>query len=263
MIRWIGLWSTALILSGCVQSQAPQPRASPNPPLAAASPGLPENRSNPKTLKLRLTLDSPADLKVREGDFVSKDQVLSVRASAQAALLSQKWQLESQLAQLRKRPDLARPVPSYSEAQAQMEVAHIKVEQAQQAITYFKATSPYTSLAWLTLPLVAERAKLKELESGLIQAQMELKLMVAHLQQAKDQHQQALYQDKIQQDTSLEQAQTLILLSEINKKLTTLGVVRSPYNGAVKKVKWLGQVNQELQIELTLAVQDISDKQDV
>jgi hypothetical protein len=67
MIRWIGLWSTALILSGCVQSQAPQPRASPSPQLATASPRLPKNRSNPKTLKLRLTLDTPADLKVREG----------------------------------------------------------------------------------------------------------------------------------------------------------------------------------------------------
>ncbi|NCJ07402.1 hypothetical protein GS597_12965 [Synechococcales cyanobacterium C] len=32
----------------------------------------------------------------------------------------------------------------------------------------------------------------------------------------------------------------------------------SPYEGTVKKIKWLNQVNQELTVEITLATQELA-----
>jgi hypothetical protein len=34
-----------------------------------------------------------------------------------------------------------------------------------------------------------------------------------------------------------------------------VGVVRSPYDGIVKKIKWVEQADRELQVELILIVQ--------
>jgi hypothetical protein len=52
----------------------------------------------------------------------------------------------------------------------------------------------------------------------------------------------------------IQQAQILTQLNDIKAKLATQGVVRSGYDGVVKKLKWLGQADQELQVELSVAV---------
>jgi hypothetical protein len=55
-------------------------------------------------------------------------------------------------------------------------------------------------------------------------------------------------------DTSLQQAQILTQLSTVEAELGSLGVVRSPCDGTVKKIKWVSQNDQQLMVELTLAV---------
>lgn len=44
-------------------------------------------------------------------------------------------------------------------------------------------------------------------------------------------------------------------IREIEKQLDTLGVVRSPYRGHIKSMKWLGQTDQDLQVELSVIVE--------
>jgi hypothetical protein len=207
---------------------------------------------------LKLTLDSPADLKVQQGDEVKIGQMLSDRASTRATLFKQKRQLESQLAQLRNSSHPIRPSPSYAQEQAQIEVALIKMAQAKLAIQAFWANSPYTEAAWEQLPLATEKGKLEVLNSDLVKAQVEFKIATAQLQDARDKYRQTLYDDRVQRDTTPEQARILMQLREIETQLAGLGMVRSPYPGTIKKVKWLGQTDQQLQVELTLAIH--SDK---
>jgi hypothetical protein len=53
---------------------------------------------------------------------------------------------------------------------------------------------------------------------------------------------------------ALQQVLLMSQLKEIEAKLDDVGVVRSSHNSAVKKIKWSGQVNQELMVEVTLTV---------
>jgi hypothetical protein len=54
------------------------------------------------------------------------------------------------------------------------------------------------------------------------------------------------------QDNSLQQVVLMSQIREIEGKLNEVGVVRSPYDGTVKKIKWLCQINRELMVELTI-----------
>ena len=53
----------------------------------------------------------------------------------------------------------------------------------------------------------------------------------------------------VRQDTSVQQEELLRRITEIEEKLGVGGVVRSPYAGVIKAIKWLGQTNQELKEE--------------
>jgi multidrug resistance efflux pump len=137
--------------------------------------------------------------------------------------------------------------------QARIEVAKLKVTQAQRAIANFWASSLFTQTAWNWLPLMEERAKLATLEAQLGQALVDYKLTVAQLQEAKEAYQLEIYKDRRQQDASHQQEQVLAQLKEVEGKLAHLEV-RSPYGGTIKKSNWLGQTNQELLVEATIAV---------
>ena len=136
------------------------------------------------------------------------------------------------------------------------------VEQALAAITRFQANSPWTDYARGVLPL-AEDTELAVLEERYQQEQAKLAIAMAHLQAAKAQRQ------VVQQDTSVQQGELLRQITEVEEKLGLVGVVRSPYGGAVKSLKWLEQTDQELQVELNLSIisqenqQIHSDKQSV
>jgi endonuclease YncB( thermonuclease family) len=208
-------------------------------------------------------LDSPTDLKVVQGQTVVKEQILSDRSSARGSLTTQRQVLLLKLEQL-KQPkttsssSFGSTEVTYAEEHAKIAQAKLEVEQANKASAQFLADSPWTDYAREYLNQRSEKEKLAQLEATQEQKQAALNLAIAQLQAAKEKHQQEVYKKQSQKDTSLEQAQVVTGLKSIESELALLGIVRSPYAGAIKKIKWLGQSDSELVAELTMAVDSLA-----
>jgi hypothetical protein len=237
-----------LLLVGCAQPQVSEGNAE---PIMAVSPTVvprpvPQQRNKPRRLKLRLTLDQPGDLKVKVGDSVSKGQVISERSSTRAKLIQEREALQRQLKQAQSQM----VTPSYAVEKAEVEQARLQVKQARVAISRFNANSPWTDHAYRVLPL-PEEERLSQLEAEYHEAQGELVLAVAKLQVAK----QNLSNES---DTPLQRTALLEKLQAVEAKVSMLGVVEAPYDGLIKAIRWLGQTNQELEVEITLSVVSVN-----
>lgn len=231
----------ALLLVGCSQPQIENKDA--EPIVAVASPvvsRLPQGR-HPRRFKLRLTLDRPEDLRVKVNDLVVKGQVVSQRSVVRARLMQERKHLHRQLNQHRYRS----AHPSYAVEQAEVEQARLKVKRAKEAIAHFDTDSPWTDYARQILPL-ADSAQLGTLEAEFQEAKGELAIAVAKRQKAQQQRSEIV----AQRSKWLSQVRT------IEEQLNSIGVVRSPYSGVVKAIKWLGQIDQEIQVELTLVFRE-------
>jgi hypothetical protein len=208
----------------------------------------PRNNSVPRELKLKLTLDAPTDLKVKQDDRIRKGQVISDRASVRRQLEQQRQAIRLKLAHL----NPASIIPGSSAVEeAKVRQAQVKVQQAREAIALFKTNAPWTDYAWASLPLYKESAQISQLATKVQDAEAEFDLTVAELRVAREKKPVGTRG----QDNSLQQVFLMSQLREIEGKLNEVGVVRSPYDGTVKKIKWSGQVNQELTVEVTMTVQ--------
>jgi hypothetical protein len=240
----------ALLLVGCAQ---PQVSDGDSEPIVAVSPTVaprpaPQQQGTPRRLKLRLTLDRPENLKVKVGDGIVKGQVISDRrwpfgdhhTSTRTKLTREREALQQQLKQLQ----VQVTIPSYAVEKAEVEQARLRVKLAKVAIANFHADSPWTDYARQVLPL-SESTQLGELEAGYQEAKGELAIAIAKFQKAQR-------QGAMKGDSSGRQGELLGKMRELERQLDE--VVRSPYAGVVKKIKWLGQVNQELGVELSLEI---------
>ena len=140
---------------------------------------------------------------------------------------------------------------SYAVEQAEVEQAKLFVEQARGAIANFHDDSPWTDYARQVL-ILPDHSQLRALESEYQEAKGDLTIAVAKLQEAQQ-------QKAGQPDVSAKWAELLGKIREIEKQLDALGVVRSPYAGIIKKIKWLGQTEQDLLTEVTII--SIPDKE--
>lgn len=117
-----------------VQSPTPRPAASP-----AKQSGL------PRLLKVGLSLSSPKDIKVRQGDMVAAGDVLADRAEERSRLTAQHQELVLALGRIQARtittPPAPAPIPtvkglpptSYAEEEAAIRAAATYVQQAERA----------------------------------------------------------------------------------------------------------------------------------
>jgi len=256
---------TLMLLAGCskstvnISSGATEVASASQPMPTPTLTRIATKTNTPRTLKLKLTLDTPADLKVVQGQTVIKGQILSDRSSARERLATQRQVLLLRLEQLKqlkssKSVTQGSTEVSYAEEHAKIDQAKLEVEQAQNAIAQFLADSPWTDYAREQLNQRSEKEKLAELNNILQQKKASLNLAIAQLQAAKEKHREELYKKQPHKDTSLEQAQINTQLSSVETELARLGVVRSPYGGTIKKIKWVGQTDQELVAELTITV---------
>lgn len=244
MRRWLIL--IAVFLTGC-NSVSSLPTSTPVPVVEPTP--LIKHRTNlvPRELKLKLTLDDPADLKVKQGDHISRGQVLSDRTSARKQLEQQRQTIRLKLEHLNASAGSgSRPVSGVVE-QAKVRQAQVRVEQARKAIAQFKTHSPWTDYAFAALPLHRESVQVSQLETKVREAETELDLAMAELQAARE-------KKPASQDTSLQQVLLMSQLKDVEARMDGAGVVRSPYAGTIKKIKWLGQTGQELLVEATIAV---------
>jgi hypothetical protein len=152
----------AVFLTGC-NSMSRMP-VSPPLPVVEPTPSI-NRRTNliPRELKLKLTLDDPADLKVKPGDSVSQGQVIGDRTSARKTLEQKRQAIRLKLEHLNASAGTgSRPV-SYAVEQARVHQAQVLVRQAREAIALFKTNSPWTDYAWASLPLYKESTQVSQL----------------------------------------------------------------------------------------------------
>jgi hypothetical protein len=237
-----------VFLSGCNSMSQVSP--SPSVPMVEPTPVI-SRRTNlvPRELKLKLTLDGPADLKVKQGDLIQKGQILSDRTSSRKQLEQKRQAIRLKLEHLNASAGAGSRPNSYAVEQARVHQAQVRVQQAREAIALFKAHSPWTDYAWASLPLYKESTQVSQLIIKVQDAETELGLVVAQLQAAREKNLVHVGG----QDNSVQQALLMAQLKDVEAKLDGVGMVRSPYSGMIKKIKWIGQTNRELLVELTLA----------
>jgi multidrug efflux pump subunit AcrA (membrane-fusion protein) len=234
----------AVLLTGC-NSISPMPPSTPFP--VAESPPVISPRKNqvPRELKMKLTLDDPADLKVKQGDRIQKGQVLSDRASTRKPLEQQRQAIRLKLEHLNANAGVSSKPVSDAVEQAKVRQAQVRVQQAREAIAQFKTNSPWTDYALGSLPLYKESTQVSQLSIKVQDSEAELGLAVAQLQAARE-------NKPVSQDTSLQQMLLISQLRDVEARLDGVGVVRSPYAGIIKKIKWLSQTDQDLFTEVTI-----------
>jgi hypothetical protein len=276
-----------LILSACTAAAQPEP----SPPSALPSPST----DSPKRLTITVSVADPADLKVTEGDRIRAGDLISDRAIQRQRLEAQKRQLAMTLQRLQTAtvtPPLSpAPVPaiaalpsaSYLEEQAAIERAKVAVDQAERSLNQKQQELEYLRSLPNLDPLVLEheQAKLAELQQAHTAAVRDYQLAAGRLGKAQDdqayrEYQHSLTQaERVQQanqdallfqrqwaeyeqrlrDREFQVAQTQLKLDEVDNALATLSVVRSPYAGRIRRIKWLGQAaDGSLSAEVTLVI---------
>lgn len=328
------------------------------PPFQPTPLTQPTVNSSPKRLKFNLSLSSPQDLKVKQGDSITAGQVLADRVEERSQLRSQRQALQLSLQQIKgasiTTPPAPVPVPevnqlppiSYAEEEAAIAASGIAVKQAQRAFQLQqlrlkkapieessavakaavevknrqrlvdKQKRKIDAVALLKdLPedvLIHEQEVLKNKVAELQQAQADYKyaqskqsaasqaqteklqqmaasvekartdqqLAIARLQTKKDQRAHTEYEASVtaarraeeknqaaqsysrqlqeaeqqRRDRSFQLAQIQAKIAEVDDKLRAISVVTSPYSGIIRRIKFQGQNNNTLSVELSLFI---------
>lgn len=222
----------------------------------------PNTRTTPRRFTISVTLTDPSDLKVKQGDRVTKGQVLSDRTAARQQLEAKKRQLEIAIQRM------SLPLSSVSELpKPDFAIEEAAIERAKYELAALdKAYVPKTRFKTRELEeiydkdVLEKRAKLQESKA---RAAMELNQAIAQLQKARSAHQQQQYQHSlnlIRQQTNMQRQQyqlssLITKLQEVEGKLSEIVAVKSPYNGRVRRIKILGQNDRSITAEIRIHVE--------
>jgi hypothetical protein len=326
--------ATIITLVGCSYTTAQKTPSTPVTPVTTSYPpyqgGIKGGSSPKKThstvpreIKIRLTLTTPADLRVKQGSRIVAGQILSDRITERQRLQTQRQQLELSLKQLEiPLPELTLPSPpptlnklppvSYRQEIAQITLKTGELKQLETKITQQKqkiaqllalpsaplikgglrgdpvnvASLPtFVTIDSQPLPPVKtiiehERAKLSQMETEWEQAKIQLEIANGQLSTAREKRLQEEYQLAVEenrraitlrnqqlevdkqravraaqlQEREYNKAVIRTRIQEIEDALVQLGTVKAPYPGTVKRLKWQGQDDRLLTVELTLDV---------
>lgn len=272
MMRHFIIIGITTLLIGCTPPQpAPSPSPSPGSPKPEISPH--PNKGEPRTLKVSLTLGSPHDLKVSLGETITAGQILSDRSRERTRLAARLHQLRSQIQRLQIfKPQVSQPLPlppvSYAEPEAGIRKAEMTLEEAQHQVQLQQqrllAVGASSGDPSTEMVMAHEQVRLEQLQQQVDAAQIDLDLARAKLQTAKDARAFETYRRSLtlaNQQLELakaQQAQTTAIdalqtqITQVETELAQLAQVRSPWSATVKKLKWTGQQDQTLSVELTL-----------
>ena len=282
----------AVILStGFMVAQTPVPSPTPEP-VAIDAPRkfkIQVALSSPADLKVREG-DS-----VRVGQILSDRARERERIQAQQAQLEiQQERLRQPTAPVppvKPVPGIANlPAPSFLEQIAEINRHQLQVQQAQQTLDLQQRkidllqTYPAGELPQATIP--HEQKVLERLQGELQQQQAELQLTQARLakaqkdrayeeylhslelskrqlsinQQDLERQRQVQARDQQERDRAFQLAQLQSQLQALDTQLLSLSAVRSPYAGKIQKIKWLGQRDTSLTVELSLVLGKSGDR---
>jgi hypothetical protein len=234
-----------------------------------------------RRFQIKLTLSAPDDLQVREGDVIVPGQILADRVRDRSRLQFQKEALIREIGRLRKLATLpipeVRPLPeaSFSEEAADIETAKHKAddalrrkEQQQRKIDVLQ-TMEQSELPESIIP--HEQVVLAQRDRELNQALAAVELSQGKLSKAQEQRRIQEYTHSlemskraiaIQEHQLKTQGQIADLearLSQVEVSLSQLSAVRSPYGGKVQRIKFEGQHDQNLSVQLVLVTHNSSN----
>ncbi|MFG6107183.1 hypothetical protein U2F10_33415 [Leptothoe sp. EHU-05/26/07-4] len=240
---------------------------------------------DPKRLTISVSVADPEDLKVKEGDQVFATQLLADRGRERRQLEAQAKQLDLALHRLEVAtitpplPPATPPAierPTYLEQNAAIDRAKANVDQAEAAIQAKHQEMAYLAELPNLNPLVLEHesANLAELQREHTAAARDYQLALGKRSTAEYEHSRAVavdasarnrdqlsYQNQWAQyeqrlrDRDYQISQTRLKLDEIDNAIANLAIIRSPYAGRIRRVKWLGQdASGLLNVEITLMV---------
>lgn len=244
-----------------------------------------QTQQGPRRLTINVAVADPSDLKVAQGEYLEPGQLIADRGRDRQRLEAQKRYLELTLQRIEETP-ISAPLPpqkraviiepTYLEEIAAIDRAKALVDQAEATIEAKKQEITYLAELPNLDPLVMEheQAKLIELQNAHTAAVRDYQLAegkrstaeYAHsVRMAEDdssrnhelltyQRQVAEYEQRLR-DRDYRYSQTQLSLDEVENAIATLAVVKSPYAGRVRRVKWTGQsADGMLGAEITLMV---------
>jgi hypothetical protein len=268
--------STLLLLSSPQSRIEPLPSVTPSPDHPVAAP--------PKILEIKLTINSPRDLNVRQGDSVEAGQVLASRSHERRRLLAQRRMLDAQAQQIEAQIKTAEKSIALLEwlgsdlppASFASEQAAISRAEAEAAITARKVAVQKRRLAALPAAIPPgfdnqaveshEAAKLSFVQDSERQALAEIELQKAKLISAKEARafeekrhavetaRQLLTAQSQQQQAVIARSQLLAQIATIDLSLAQLAEVCAPFSGSAKRIEWENQHDQTITVVLYLAV---------
>ncbi|WP_338431908.1 hypothetical protein [Synechococcus elongatus] len=240
--------------SATAEAPNPQPIAPVETPTATTPESEPESDpaapNQPRQLKLKFEVEKPEDLQVAEGDRLQAGQVVALRPG-RATLQTRLAQLQFELSQPPLLPSSSPQAAAAArdqakivllQAQSRLSVAQAEAEQAQALLNRWqiKGLPPHGKAA-LTM---ATRDQLV----------LEVQAMQQQLKTAEQQLQQAIAQAKQQaKQTQWQAQQRQMELNSVQAQLDAL-VVKAPYSGRVRRIRWLEQVGGQVKVEIALQV---------
>lgn len=246
-----------------------------------------QTQQGPRRLTINVAVADPSDLKVAQGEYLEPGQLIADRGRDRQRLEAQKRYLELTLQRIEETP-ISAPLPpqkraviiepTYLEEIAAIDRAKALVDQAEATIEAKKQEITYLAELPNLDPLVMEheQAKLIELQNAHTAAVRDYQLAegkrstaeYAHsVRMAEDdssrnhelltyQRQVAEYEQRLR-DRDYRYSQTQLSLDEVENAIATLAVVRSPYAGRVRRIRWMEQnADGMLNAEITLMVRD-------
>ena len=256
--------------------------------------------TSPRRLNITVNVTEPDDLKVSEGEQIAKGEIIADRERERIRLTAQQKQLQLSLDRLKaasitppaapqKVPTvMALPPVSYLEHEAAVEKTKSAIASIESELELKQSEINYLTGVKNLDPIILEheQAKLKQLKQEHTAAVREYQLAMGKMQTAKSDRSYKEYQASIDSARRVEEMNQARLnyqrqLAEYEQRLTdrefqvtqlqeklnnvenaiaTLSVVKSPYNGTVRRIKFLGQSpDGSLTAEVTLMVESDKD----
>lgn len=256
--------------------------------------------TSPKRLNITVNVTEPDDLKVSEGEQVDKGEIIADRERERTRLTAQQKQLQLSLDRLKAAsitppaapqavpPTMALPPISYLEQEAAVEKTKSAIASVESEVELKQSEIDYLSGVKNLDPIILEheQAKLKQLKLNHTAAVREYQLAMGKMQTAKSdrsykeyqasintarrveeqnqarlnyQRQLAEYEERLT-DREFQVTQLQEKLNNVENAIATLSVVKSPYAGTVRRIKWLGQsADGTLSAQITLMVESDRD----
>ncbi len=147
--------------------------------------------------------------------------------------------------------DLVKANAELQQAQAKLEIgSNEQVDKLQRLAETVEKAQAEHKLAISKLQTARERRAYREYEYKVAQARH-----AEERNQALQNHQRQLEEaEQHQRDRSFQVAQIQAKISETDNKLISLSVVKSPYSGTIKRIRFTGQNDKNLSVEVILLV---------